>query len=131
MITMTVVAQVKPEKRNEFMHALTSLYVRKEEKGLKKSTLYQEMKDPNGFRLITEWETQKDLETYLRAERFRVLLGALEVLCKESEIRYSEKTENLPATPKAQLLFPESSWRRNLAMAQEDGGEILKGKKGK
>jgi len=90
MITMTVVAQVKPEKQQEFIHALTSFYSHEAEvKGLKNSMLYQEIKDPNGFRLITEWETQKDLEGYLRAEKFRVLLGALRILCKESEIRYS------------------------------------------
>ena len=104
MITMTVVAQVKPEKRQEFMNALTSLYNHKEkEKGLKKSMLYQEMKDPYGFRLITEWETQKDLEGYLRAEKFRVLLGALEILCAKSEIRYS----HLPGK-RTQAMEPKS-----------------------
>ena len=65
----------------------------KKKRGLKKSTLYQEVDDPRGFRLITEWETQKDLEGYLRAEKFRVLLGALQVLCAKSEIRYSHLAE--------------------------------------
>ena len=95
MLTMTVIAQVKPEKQQEFRHAISSLYSTREEeeKGLKKSTLYQEVDDPRGFRLVTEWETQKDLEGYLRAEKFRVLLGALEVLCAKSEIRYSHLVE--------------------------------------
>jgi quinol monooxygenase YgiN len=95
MLTMTVIAQVKPEKQQEFRHAIGSLYSTREEeeKGLKKSTLYQEVDDPRGFRLITEWETQKDLEGYLQAEKFRVLLGALEVLCAKSEIRYSHLVE--------------------------------------
>ena len=95
MLTMTVIAQVKPEKQQEFRHAISSLYSTREEeeKGLKKSTLYQEVDDPRGFRLITEWETQKDLEVYLRAKKFRVLLGALQVLCAKSEIRYSHLVE--------------------------------------
>ena len=94
-MTMTVIAQVKPEKQQEFRHVINSLYSTREEeeKGLKKSTLYQEVDDPRGFRLITEWETQKDLEGYLRAEKFRVLLGALQVLCAKSEIRYSHLAE--------------------------------------
>ena len=97
MMTMTVIAQVKPEKQQEFRHAISSLYSNNsnndEEKGLKKSTLYQEVDDPRGFRLITEWETRKDLEGYLRAENFRVLLGALQILCATSEIRYSQLAE--------------------------------------
>jgi quinol monooxygenase YgiN len=95
MLTMTVIAHVKPEKQQEFRHAINSLYSNgeEEERGLKKSTLYQEVDDPRGFRLVTEWETQKDLEGYLRAENFRVLLGALEVLCATSEIRYSHLAE--------------------------------------
>ena len=95
MLTMTVIAQVKPEKQQEFQQAISSLSsdMREEEKGLKKTTLYQEVNDPHGFRLITEWETRKDLEGYLRAEKFRVLLGALQLLCANSEIRYSHLPE--------------------------------------
>ena len=95
MLTMTVIAQVKPEKQQEFRHAIGSLYSTREEeeRGLKKSTLYQEVDDPRGFRPITDWEAQKDLEEYLRAEKSRVLLGALQVLCVKSEIRYSHLAE--------------------------------------
>ena len=95
MLTMTVIAQVKPEKQQEFRDAISSLYNtrQEEERGLMKSTLYQEVDDPRGFRLITEWETQKDLEGYLGAEKFRVLLGALEILCAKLEIRYSHMAE--------------------------------------
>ncbi len=132
MITMTIIAQVKPEKQEEFLQTIRSLNSkREEEKGLKKTTLYQEMSDPNAFRLIAEWETQKDLERYLGAEKFRVLLGALEILCKESEIRYSQKAEDLPKISETQPLLPESSWRKSLVMMQEEGKDILKEKKEK
>ena len=95
MLTMTVIAQVKPEKQQEFRHAIGSLYSTREEeeRGLKKSTLYPEVDDPRGFRPITEWETQKDLEEYLRAEKFRVLFSTLQVLCAKPEIRYSHLAE--------------------------------------
>ena len=60
---------------------------------LKKSTLYQGGNKPTGFRMILEWEAQKDLERYLQAEKFRVLLGSLEVLCQDAQIRYSSPLE--------------------------------------
>ncbi len=130
MITMTVIAQVKPEKQQEFLQALGSLYGNQEEKekGLKKTTLYQEINVPTGFRLIAEWETQKDLERYLRAEPFRVLLGTLEVLCKESEIRYSQKTENVPNIGRTPMLLLQRSGRGNQGCKPEKAWDILEGK---
>ena len=95
MIIMTVLVKVKPDKREEFLQAIRSLHGEKDNnKGFNKSTLYQEMDDPTGFRLIQEWEIQVDLEAYLTKEKFRVLLGALKILCDKSEIRYSRKAES-------------------------------------
>ena len=96
MITMTVISQVKPQKQLEFRQTLEFLLgngKEGKEEGLMKITLYQEVNEPTGFRLILEWETQKDLENYLGAGKFRVLLGALKVLCNESQIRYSSSPE--------------------------------------
>jgi quinol monooxygenase YgiN len=93
---MTVISQVKPQKELEFRQTLESLLgngKEGKEEGLKKTTLYQEVNEPTGFRLILEWETQKYLENYLRTGKFRLLLGALKVLCNESEIRYSSPPE--------------------------------------
>jgi len=65
--TMTVIAQLKSEKREGFLHTLSSLYGNgEEEKALKKFTLH----------IITEWETQEDLENHQRTESFEVLRGA-------------------------------------------------------
>ena len=97
MITMTVVVKVRAEKQEEFLQAVQSLNGDGEKhKGLRKSTLSQGTDDQTGFSLIYEWETQKDLERYLGSEEFRVLLGALRVLCEKSEIRYGHIFEELP-----------------------------------
>ena len=97
MVTMTVIVKVKPEKRKEFLQALRSLNVdQKEQEGLKKFTLYQKIDDHTGFSLTHEWETQEDCDRYLVAEKFRVLLGALKVLCEKSEIRCGNISEKLP-----------------------------------
>ena len=95
MIIMTVLAKVKSDKREEFLQAIRSLHgERDNDNGFNRSTLYQEMDDPAGFRLIQEWEIQSELEAYLAEEKFRVLLGALKILCDKSEIRYSRKAES-------------------------------------
>lgn len=96
MISMTVFVKVSPEKRQEFLLAVRSLNTDWEvQEGLMKSILYQETDDQNGFSLIYEWETKEDCERYLGSENFRVLLGALRVLCEKSEIRCSYLSEKL------------------------------------
>ena len=94
MKAMTVIVKVRAEKQEEFLHAIRSLNGDGEKhEGLKKFTLCQEIDDKNGFSLIYEWETQGDLNRYLDTEKFRVLLGALRVLCEKSEIRSRHLSE--------------------------------------
>ena len=96
MTTMMVFGKVKPEKQEEFLQVLLSLANDQEKhEGLRKSTLYQETDDRTRFSLIYEWETQRDLEKYTRAEKFMVLLGALKVLCQESVIEVHPKPATL------------------------------------
>ena len=88
MMIMTVVMKVRPEKQKEFLQAMRFLDSdRKKEKGFRKATL-QEINNQNAFIVIHEWETQKDLGRYLGTENFKVLLGALRILCTETDIRY-------------------------------------------
>jgi len=99
MIAMTVIVRVRPEKREELLQAIRSLNNgREKQEGLRKSTSTscQEIGDHTGFSVIYEWETQEDLERYLGGEKFRVLLGALRVLCEKSEIRFKHVSEKLP-----------------------------------
>lgn len=89
MSTVNIFLRVHPEKRDEFLQTMRSLQRSlKEEAGLTKSSLYQEMNDLNVFHLIEEWAMLDSMERYIRSERFSVLMGALKVLCAESEIRY-------------------------------------------
>ena len=90
MITMTIIVKLRPEKLEEFLQTIHSLNGdSKKHKGLKKFTSYREIDDQNGFNLTYEWETQEDLDRFSGSEEFRVLLGALRVLCEKSEIRYN------------------------------------------
>lgn len=90
MITMTIAVRVKAEKREEFLQAIRSLYAEGGSyRGLRRSTLRQELDSQTDFSLVYEWETQKDLDLYSDSEEFKVLLGALKVLGERSEITYS------------------------------------------
>jgi quinol monooxygenase YgiN len=60
----------------------------REESGLTKTSLYQDMNNPAVFHFIEEWATQDSMERYIRSERFSVLMGALKVLCAEAEVTY-------------------------------------------
>ena len=93
---MTVLVKVLPEKREEFLQAMRSLKNGGKQEGLRKSTLNQAINDETSFSLIYEWETKENLDRYLGAEKFRVLLGALRILCEKSEIKYKHISEKLP-----------------------------------
>ena len=88
--TVSIFLKVFRQKRKEFLQTVRSLQSElKQDQGLIRSTLYQELDDPEQFYLIIEWETDQDYDRYLGSEQFRVLIGALKVLGEETEVRYS------------------------------------------
>ncbi|MDH4232966.1 MAG: antibiotic biosynthesis monooxygenase [Nitrospirota bacterium] len=89
MIRMMVVAKVKPHHREEFLQTMRSLQKGRREEDIRGGfRVYEEIEDSNDFSLIDEWETDEDMNKYCSREGFRVLRGALRVLCTEVEISY-------------------------------------------
>jgi len=96
--TVTIFLKVASQKRDEFLQTIEALLIDlKKEKGFRKSSIYQDVANLNAFHLVEEWETNDDLERYLRSEPFRILIGTLKVLCQESEIRYRMVAEDMGA----------------------------------
>jgi quinol monooxygenase YgiN len=94
--TVTIFLKVASKKRDEFLQTIKALLKDlKQEKGFRKSSIYQDVNNLNEFHLVEEWETNDDLESYLKSEHFRIVLGTLKVLCQESEIRYRMVAEDL------------------------------------
>ena len=90
MNTISIFLKVFRQKREEFLQTVRSLQADlKKDQGLTRSTLYQDMDDPEKFHIVNEWETDQDYDIYLGSEHFRVLIGALKVLSEETEVRYS------------------------------------------
>ncbi len=84
---MFFIAKVSTEKQREFLQTMISLQEeRKREKGIKDSGIYWDVHDEKRFSVIDEWETEKDLGRYLEGEGYRVLIGALQVLCTDVEV---------------------------------------------
>mgnify|MGYP005821733379 CR=1 FL=1 len=99
MINMTFMVRVRPEKRAEFLQVIRSLRGAGENHSVLsgvRSALYRDVDDEARFTLTCEWQTPERLEAYLRAEEFRVLFGAVKVLCETSEIKYSRTMEHFP-----------------------------------
>ncbi|HHO47657.1 MAG TPA: hypothetical protein ENN06_04265 [Desulfobacteraceae bacterium] len=99
-IDVTISVKVMTGKREEFIQAIRSLkgdFVKKVKVG--KPILYQKIDDRTVFSLVCELGNEEDLKVLEETEEFKVLMGALKVLCQESDIRYSYVYRNEPAQP--------------------------------
>jgi len=75
--------KVLPEKRMEMSQTIASLTGSiRTEKGCKRCDFCQSMEDEDQLFLLEEWDTEENLVSYLKSERFRVLRGAM-ILLKE------------------------------------------------
>jgi len=67
--------------------ASLSLFTRME-KGCQRCDFYQNVEDENRFFLLEEWDTQEDLKDYLKAEHFKVIRGARNLLLEPHETMF-------------------------------------------
>lgn len=81
MIVNTTRITVSPEKRTEFFQTVGRLLAPiKSAKGCRMFDFYLDAADENSTLLVSEWETETDLENYLTSNDFAVLRGAIIVL---------------------------------------------------
>ena len=96
MIVSSTKISVKPENRKEFLQTLNSLMAKtRHGKGCLSYNLYQDVENKNDFVIVEEWETEADLDSHLRSDRFGVLLGALHLLSNTPEIRFNTLSNTL------------------------------------
>jgi len=90
MVSLTVDATVKPGKRKELLDAMRAQQQeRLEEPGIIRSQLYEREEEPLRLLIIDHWDKDEDLLRYIGKEEFRILLGALRVLCTEAEVKFN------------------------------------------
>ncbi len=81
MIVNTTRITVQPDKRREFLQTIGRLLDPiKTAKGCRTFDFYLDAADENSTLLVSEWETERDLNNYLKSDDFAVLRGAITVL---------------------------------------------------
>src|SRR5258705_4775659 len=85
MIVSTSRITVYPEKRGEFLQTVAQLLKpSKGSRGCLTFRLYVDVTDENSSLLMSEWETESDLNDYLQSADFAILHGAITVLSSRS-----------------------------------------------
>jgi quinol monooxygenase YgiN len=85
MIVNTTRITVPPEKRTEFLQTIGRLLEpSKRAQGCRAFDFYLDAADENSTLLVSEWETETDLNHYLGSDDFAVLRGAITVLSARS-----------------------------------------------
>jgi len=88
MIIAITIMDVFPEKQKEVLQTLLSMIETPgKEKGCLSYGIFCDIEDKNVFNLISEWETRKHLDHYMRSDRFGVLLGTKSLLCEPLKIQ--------------------------------------------
>ena len=79
--------KVLPEKRMELSQTIALLIVSiRTEKGCNRCDFCRSMEDENRLFLLEEWDTEENLTSHLKSERFRVLRGAMNLLREPYEM---------------------------------------------
>jgi quinol monooxygenase YgiN len=109
MILVSIHMNVAPKKRKELFQTIQALVdsIRVEE-GCLSCHLYQDTGNKNIFSMIEEWENKEDLDKHLRSECFGVLLGAMNLLSKQPEIKFNtvSDTAGIEALKEVRELYP-------------------------
>lgn len=88
MNVIRTIMNVLPEKQKEVLLTLLSLTEPPgKEKGCLSYSIFSDIEDKNVFNLISEWETREDLDSYIKSDKFSVLIGTKSLLCEPIEIR--------------------------------------------
>jgi len=85
MVLNTSSVTIYPEKRAEFFQTMTQLLkLLNDTAGCRAFRLYVDVADENSSLIISEWETETDLNNYLNSADHAVVHGAITVLSKRS-----------------------------------------------
>ena len=89
MTLLIIRMNVLSEKRMELSQTIASLSLStRMEKGCQRCDFCRSIEDENRFFLLEEWDTQDNLKSHLKSERFRVLRGAMNLLREPYEMMF-------------------------------------------
>ncbi len=89
-ILVTLRMIVQPEKQRDFLETMRGMLEPvRVERGCLSYRLYEDVEDRNTLILVEEWKTQKDLETHIRTDNQRRVLGLMDLLSEQPELRFN------------------------------------------
>ena len=89
MVLVIIRMKVLSEKRMELSQTIALLIVSiRTEKGCNRCDFCQSSEDENRLFLLEEWDTEENLTSHLKSERFRVLRGAMNLLREPYEMMF-------------------------------------------
>jgi len=88
MVGLEILAKIQPNKRYEFLQTF-ELMTQSNRKASDciRQTLFEKSNEPNSFLWIEDWKNSESLESYRQTDKFRSLLGAIDVLGSLVKIR--------------------------------------------
>ena len=90
MVGLEILVQIHSGKRQEFLQTsewFQNQLTRTCDGAFVDLTVFEKVGSPNHFLWVEHWTEQKTLEAYLNSDRFRTLLGAIEVLGELIELQ--------------------------------------------
>jgi quinol monooxygenase YgiN len=79
---------ISPEKRDEVMKILKSTADRcRDYPGCISCHVYENIQEKNVFMMLDLWKTEESLKVHVRSNEYLTLLLALELSCRQPEIR--------------------------------------------
>lgn len=90
MTILKLTVLIKPQKRTEFLQAMQSLILAAPpELGCLERAVYQRIDDENAYCCVQIWESQEKMAAHVNTDRFKALLGAIQVLGEKNELSQS------------------------------------------
>ena len=90
MILVTLKMIVHPKRRSDILEAMRGmLEPARVERGCLSYCLYEDVENRNVFVLLEEWATQEDLESHIRSDNQRRLLGLMDLLTEQPELQFN------------------------------------------
>jgi quinol monooxygenase YgiN len=88
MIFLEIRMVVAPEKQQELLQTFHAVLSRvRKERGCQSSLLVRDTENESLLFLLEIWDTQRNLDRHFRAENFGILLGAVNLLSRETEMK--------------------------------------------
>ena len=100
MIKLSIWVKTRPDKKKEFLRVILGFRSSKglieelrNEKGCLKYNIRKNKESRDEFFIEAEWNNQEDFDAHLKGKQIAILLGAIDTLCEEKEVKYPNKIE--------------------------------------